>query len=109
MKSSIFLVILVCCISFVSGQDYKMHTVAPKENYYSIGRLYNVSPKQIATVNNLNMDAGLQIGQKIKIPSSDAAPVISTPVKAVTSVAAQPTQHTVVKGEGLYRISKMYN
>ena len=28
------------------------HTVAAKENYYSLGRMYNVSPKEIASYNN---------------------------------------------------------
>lgn len=43
------------------------HTVAPKENFYSIGRLFNISPKVIAPYNGLQL-TGLSIGQKIKIP-----------------------------------------
>jgi hypothetical protein len=44
------------------------HTVAPKENFYSIGRLFNISPKIIAPFNGLQLAGGLSIGQKIKIP-----------------------------------------
>jgi LysM repeat protein len=44
------------------------HTVAPKENFYSIGRLYNISPKVIAPFNGLDLNGGLSVGQVIKIP-----------------------------------------
>lgn len=27
-----------------SSSPYLIHTVGPKENYYSIGRIYNISP-----------------------------------------------------------------
>ena len=47
---------------------YLEHTVTPKENFYSIGRLYKVSPKDIASFNSLDMNKGLNIGQVIKIP-----------------------------------------
>jgi LysM domain. len=47
---------------------YLEHTVTPKENFYSVGRLYKVSPKEIASFNALDMNKGLNIGQVIKIP-----------------------------------------
>lgn len=47
---------------------YLTHTVAPHENFYSIGRLYNISPKVIAPFNGLDLNGGLSIGQVIKIP-----------------------------------------
>jgi len=50
---------------------YVEHKVAPKENFYSIGRAFNVHPKHIASFNSLNMAKGLSIGQVIKIPLSD--------------------------------------
>jgi hypothetical protein len=37
------------------------HTVAPKENFYSIGRLYSISPKDIAAFNSVDMANGLSI------------------------------------------------
>lgn len=59
---------------------YLDHEVGPKENYYSLGRLYNCSPSQdIAPFNKLDMKEGLKIGQEIMIPlqeknfSQDAA------------------------------------
>src|SRR5258708_25088658 len=50
---------------------YLLHTVVAKENYYSIGRLYNISPKVFAPYNNLTMDKALNLGQVIKIPLNE--------------------------------------
>jgi LysM repeat protein len=47
---------------------YLTHKVAAKENYYSIGRLYNISPKEIAPYNKLELEKGLSLNQVIKIP-----------------------------------------
>ena len=44
------------------------HKVQPKENWYSVGRLYFISPKEIAKYNGLSIDKGLSIGQLLKIP-----------------------------------------
>lgn len=50
---------------------YLTHQVAPKENFYSIGRLFNISPKVIAPFNGLSLNGGLSIGQVIKVPLKD--------------------------------------
>jgi len=50
---------------------YLVHQVLPKASFFAIGRLYNVSPKSIATYNKLELDKGLQIDQKIRIPLTD--------------------------------------
>ena len=47
---------------------YVVHTVAPKENFYSIGRSYSISPKEIVAFNGIDMAKGLAIGQKLMIP-----------------------------------------
>ncbi len=51
---------------------YLDHKVVAKETFYSVGRLYNLNPKTIASFNKLNMDKGLNIDQKIKIPLNDS-------------------------------------
>ena len=56
---------------FMDNQSnlYLEYTVGAKENFYSIGRMYNLSPKVIAPYNKLDLaTSGLAIGQKIKIP-----------------------------------------
>lgn len=50
---------------------YLEHKVSPKENFYSIGREYNVNPKHIAAFNRLEMSKGLGIGQIVEIPLTD--------------------------------------
>jgi LysM repeat protein len=58
-------------IKHSSKGPYVEHKVTPKENFYSIGREFNVHPKHLALFNSLNMSKGLHIGQIIKIPLSD--------------------------------------
>ncbi len=50
---------------------YVEHKITPKENFYSIGRLFNVPAKFIASFNSLDMAKGLSIGQIIRIPLTD--------------------------------------
>ena len=67
MKKFIFLTIisLLCTWCFAQemvvrrndkGGLYIAHTVAAKENFYSLGRLYSIPPKDIAAFNNLEME-----------------------------------------------------
>src|SRR5215212_7611782 len=51
-----------------SPNIYLVHTTTPKETFYSIGRIYNISPKEIAPFNQLVLEKGLSIGQVVKIP-----------------------------------------
>ncbi len=85
---------------------YLTHTVAPKENYYSIGRMYNISPKEIAPYNKLVLGKGLSLNQVIKIP-------LTTNFSQTNNAAADelmvPVYHTVKEKEGLYRIAANYN
>lgn len=94
-------------IEGVSPNLYVNHTVAPKENYYSIGRIYNISPKEIAPFNNLVLESGLSLGQTLKIPLS-AANFLQTGEAGADEVLV-PVYHPVADKEGLYRISTNYN
>lgn len=103
----------------------KTHTVAAKESFYSIGRMYNVHPKELASFNNIPFEKGLSIGQVIKIPAAGNAapmpevpkpvetiknePIKTAPVKTVKTNNNSPIYHTVAAKEGLYSISKKYN
>jgi LysM repeat protein len=84
MKKIFFtLLLLVAAIFLVSAQKgdlivkssekglYLEHKVIAKESFYSVGRLYNVSPKFIASYNKLDLNKGLNIDQKIRIPLTD--------------------------------------
>ncbi|RYD70677.1 MAG: LysM peptidoglycan-binding domain-containing protein, partial [Sphingobacteriales bacterium] len=79
------LLLLFLCPLFIFAQDNKImvegnssgyyltHTTAPKENFYSIGRIYNISPRVYAPYNGLSVDApgGLSIGQVLRIPLNE--------------------------------------
>jgi LysM repeat protein len=91
----------------ISPNLYVTHTIAPKENYYSIGRIYNVAPKEIAAYNNLVFESGLNVGQTIKIPLT-AGNFIQTENAANTKLLI-PLYHVVEAKEGLYRISQNHN
>src|SRR5215218_4107089 len=66
MKKSLLLVAFLLHFTFAFAQNQLLvqrnekglflnHKVMAKENYYSIGRLYNVTPKEIEALNNLDM------------------------------------------------------
>lgn len=77
---------------------YLAHTVGAKENFYSLGRLYNVPPKDIAAFNGLQMEGGLSIGQTVNIPLSAAN-------FSQQDSKGQPVYYVVGEKEGLYRVS----
>lgn len=81
---------------------YLSHTVHPKDNFYSIGRLYAVSPKEIAAYNSLDMNAGLSVGQTVMIPLTAAN-------FSQTKSTGTPVYYEVGEKEGLYRVSLKNN
>lgn len=86
---------------------YLKHVVAPKETLYSVSRLYNSSPRELAAYNGLNIISGLQAAQKLKIPL-DENNFIQSDTKA-RNEALVPIYHTVASGETLYRLGVNYN
>ena len=86
---------------------YLAHTVTPKENYYSVGRLYNYSPKEIAAYNNLEFEKGLTLGQSIKIPLKEINFLQGG--QPTQAEAVVPVYHIVQAKEGLYRVSQRFN
>ena len=96
---------------FVFAQ--KTHTVVAKETMYSIGRLYSIHPRELASFNNIPFDKGLEIGQVLKIPAKGklpaptataARPAPSSEVRE-SGLGMEPIYHTVMHGETLYHIS----
>lgn len=85
---------------------YLTHTVVAKETWYSIGRLYNISPKEIAPLNNSSMDKPLAIGQSLKIPLTTNLSIDGS--KAADEVFV-PLYYTVKEKEWLFRISQNHN
>jgi LysM repeat protein len=82
----------------LNGKKVILHKLDPKDNYYSIGRRYGVSPKVIQQFND---NATLQIGHVIKVPTNrsivetvKAAPAAQPTVQPPTKPAAQPPVNT---------------
>ena len=98
------------------------HTVGPKETLYSIGRDYNIHPKELAAFNNIDLNVGLTIGQIIKIPSKKTMPPLVKIIKDTNARGSLinnkvnvdvkkriPIYHTVLKKENLFQIRMQYN
>lgn len=87
------------------SQLFLEHKVVPKENWYSVGRIYFISPKEIASFNKLSMDKGLAIGQLLKIPLKQE--------NFSQSIALENNGgkivHIVQPKEGLYKLANLYN
>jgi LysM repeat protein len=121
----IFFILLLCPLFSYSQ---KKHTVGSKETLFSIGRQYNVHPRELAEFNNIPFETGLTIGQVLNIPKekkmAPLPPTVPTvpanDVQNQTVISPQkkdandnkvskPIYHKVQKKETLYQISNLYN
>ncbi|MGZ5286524.1 MAG: LysM peptidoglycan-binding domain-containing protein, partial [Flavisolibacter sp.] len=113
MKKFFFLAFLICCQFLLFAQDelivqhndkglYLSHNVVAKENFFSIGRLYNITPKEIAAFNGIDMANGLHIGQTLMIP-------LNTINFNQKSNKGRAVYYVVGQKEGLYRVSVKNN
>jgi LysM repeat protein len=97
----------------IENQDGKkiiLHKLEPKDNYYSIGRRYNIKPSVII---QYNPNASLRVGNIVKVPTEQPF-VSASPQQQVASTttgnaAAGATEYKVSAGETLYAISKRFN
>ncbi|MRG45916.1 LysM peptidoglycan-binding domain-containing protein [Chitinophaga sp. SYP-B3965] len=86
---------------------YLTHTVKKGETWYSLGRAYGLSPKDIAAKNKMQMDQGLSLGKGITIPLSKSNFIQSK--EAHTGEGSRPVYHQVTDKETLYRISLRFD
>jgi LysM repeat protein len=91
-----------------TGKLYLLHTVVAKENWYSIGRLYNIGPKEIALYNALALDKPLNIGQELKVPLT-AVNFSQSGLKPAATETLVPVFHVIQEKEWMYRISVNHN
>jgi len=114
MKKIVLLGYLLLNVFLVVGQQYKvkkekgriyiLHTVEVKETLFSLGRLYNLSHKDIASANKLDAAAGLKVGQQLKIPLGK-----SNFIQTGKKQGYEPVDHTIGKVESLYKLSQQFN
>ncbi len=81
----------------INGKVFVIHSVGEKETLYAISRRYGTTVESILQYNP-TADAGLEIGQILKVPY--------TPKKVVR--ASESGLHTVAAKETMFSISKMY-
>lgn len=101
-----------------------IHTAKPKETLYSIARDYKVAYGDLRKLNEDELETGLKIGQKIKIPQNNQAtpiikevvenPVATTVTKTEsttpkTAISTAATTHIAKPKETLYSIARDYN
>jgi LysM domain len=94
-------------IEGASGKFYLVHTVVAKENWYSIGRLFNQGPHEIASFNNMNFDKPLEVGTMLNIPLT-AVNFDQKDLK-LPGETLIPIYHVVGEKEWMFKISSVYN
>ena len=91
-------------ISKVKEENYRYHTILPKETLYSVSKTYSLKPEDIMEANpGLSIET-FQIGKTIRVPFFESYQVI-TPYETQTTEIT----HKVSRGETLYSISRRYN
>ena len=114
---TLLLAILVMLVQAVSGQElytygsaadlHVLHKVAAKETWYSLGKTYNLAPREIAAFNKLSIDKPLEIGQQVKVPLTTSNFSQEDPSGSVDEL--MPVYHIVQEKEWMYRISVNHN
>ena len=120
MKNRIaILICLIFCVSAgysqnsqltiegTTGKFYLIHSVVAKENWYSIGRLFNLSPHEIASFNNMSFDKPLEVATRLNIPLTPS----NFDQKQMKSAGESliPIYHVVDEKEWMFKVSSLYN
>lgn len=87
------------------GKEIIIHKLASKESYYSLGRLYSVTPKDIIS---FNANQRLKVGETVKIPTN--RPFSITPITQSTVTNTDPdfVEYKIGAGETLYTVAKRF-
>ena len=94
-------------IQGISPDLHLAHTVATKETWASIARLYNITSKEIAVYNASATDKPLTVGKQIRIPLKSSN-FTQDGAKGANEVFV-PLFHIVQPKEWMYRISVNHN
>ncbi len=89
-------------MEMINGKPHVIHQVGEKETLYSLSRRYGTTVADIL-VQNPTADAGLEVGQILKIPYVGKAKL------AVTTKTADGIVHRVAPKETLFSIARQYN
>jgi LysM repeat protein len=90
-----------------NGKQIVIHRVEAKETYYSLGRKYNIAPKDII---NLNNNKSLHVGTTLKIPTNRNFSTAATPAPAAANkVTDNLIDYKVGAKETLFAIARRFN
>lgn len=83
------------------------YTVQIGESWHSIARREGISPNELANLNKLSLNQGLQAGQKILVPM-DSKSVISVSKPTTTAPQVKYASYKVKTGDTLIGVAKKY-
>ena len=90
-------------ISSVKEENYRYHTILPKETLYSVSRTYSLKPEDVMRANpGLSVET-FQIGKTIRVPFFESYETILPFEEQTTHIA-----HQVGRGETLYSLARKY-
>ena len=87
------------------GKKLIVHQTVAKDTYYSIGRRYNVSPKDIMAFND---NKYLQVGVIIKVPTNIPFTATGSSGTAQSPSTANVIEHTIKPKENLNMLAEKY-
>jgi len=91
-------------ISEVKEENYRYHTILPKETLYSVSKTYQLQPEDVMRANpGLSVET-FSIGKTIRVPFFESYEVITPYENQTTNI-----NHHVLRGETLYNIARNYN
>jgi len=88
-----------------NGKKLIVHQTAAKDTYYSIGRRYNVPPKEIMAFND---NKYLQIGVIVKVPTNVPFTSAGNSTQQVSASAASVSEHIVKPKDNLNMLAEKY-
>lgn len=90
-------------ISEEKEENYRYHTILPKETLYSVSKTYSLKPEDVVNANpGLSVET-FQVGKTIRIPFFESYEVVLPYEQQTANII-----HKVERGETLYNISKKY-
>lgn len=94
----------------LKGKKVIIHKVVQHDTYYSIGRLYNVAPKEIITFND---NKYLQIGVIIKVPTNlpfkeQAGTTVKNTAAGNSAENGTYTEYTIQAKDNLNRLAERF-
>lgn len=78
-----------------SNKIVKNHTVEPKQTFYSISRIYNMSDDELYDLNDMDSGSPLRIGQSLKVYQSSGLPITGAlkEGEVVTAIYTYPAEN----------------